>query len=529
MRRWKGMVIYENHFFEIIKEDRKVYIHTRKPGFMLKDFETILRQHPRIKLTNFALLKKELNEVTDKSIEIGIWLPSIMIEISRDKMSALLFVYETVEYIKENVQSIQNRVQILLAENNITHGILNVNLESIVTSKATLIAQGTPPVQGNDAQITYLELPERKPVIREDGKADYYDMNFIYEIEEGAWLGEKIHAQPGTPGINIFGESIPAPFGRDLQLKYDRKSAYEVEEDGKTVLRSKIGGVVEEHEGMVSVNHHLPIVGDVGIETGNIEFNGSVSIKGTVQPGFSVIANGDISIEGPEGVSGAKLIKSLYGDIFIRGGIFGLCETLVEAAGDIFVKHVNDAHLVAGQNLNIGFYSLGSNLSAHSILVDERKGKIIGGTAIAKSTIVTACTGNRLERPTELIINSINKAQSLEVIQYKASLLKSMQEDMVQLESQIDRILPVIHTLTQRQLAALEITKQKLASTKETAQNLDREIKQLMNDLRKVSKAEIHVTKEAYPGTYIQIGNKSTVLTSITNGRFLIENGELNV
>lgn len=140
---------------------------------------------------------------------------------------------------------------------------------------------------------------ERKPVIREDGKADYYDMNFIYEIEEGEWLGEKIHAQPGIPGMNVCGESIPAPWGSDLPLKYDHKSAFEVEEDGKTVLRSKISGVVEEHEGMVSVNHHLPIVGDVGIETGNIEFNGSVSIKGTVQPGFSVVANGDISIEHP--------------------------------------------------------------------------------------------------------------------------------------------------------------------------------------------------------------------------------------
>lgn len=523
------MVIHENHFFEIIKNEGKIYLQTRQPGFMLKDFETILRQNPRIKLTNFALLKEGLNEVTDTPVEIGKWLPSIVIEISRDKMSASLFVYETAEYIKENVQSIQKKVQKLLAEDNITYGILNVKLKSIVTAKATLIAQGTPPVKGEDTQITYLELPERKPVIREDGKADYYDMNFIYEIEEGAWLGEKIHAQPGIPGINIYGESIPAPLGRDLPLNYDKKSAYEVEEEGKTVLRSKISGVVEEHQGMVSVNQHLPIDGDVGIETGNIEFNGSVSIKGTVQPGFSVVANGDISIEHPEGVSGAKLIKSLYGDIFIRGGIFGLGETLVEAAGDIFVKHVNDAHLVAGQNLNIGFYSLGSNLTAHSILVDERKGKIIGGTAIAKSTIVSAFTGNRLERPTELIINSINRAQSLEVIQYKASLLKSMHEDMVQLEAQIERILPVIHTLTPRQLAALELTKQKLASNKETAQNLDREIKQLMNDLRKVSKAEIHVTKEAYPGTYIQIGKKSTVLTSITNGRFLIENGELNV
>lgn len=522
-------IIFENHFFEIINSDGKVYIFTKEPGFMLKDFETIVRQNPRIKLTNFALLKKGLNDITDSPVEIGVWLPSIVLEISRDKMSATLFIYETAEYIKENLQSLQGKVRKLLAEQDICHGIINVKLESIVSTKATLIAQGTPPVEGEDAKISYLELPERKPVIQEDGKADYYDMNFIFEIEEGAWLGEKIHAQPGVPGKNVYGESIPAPWGRDFSLKYDRKSAYEVEEDGKTVLRSKISGVVEEHKGMVSVNQHLPVAGDVGIETGNIEFNGSVSIKGTVQPGFSVIANGDISIEGPEGVSGAKRIQSLYGDIFIRGGIFGLGETVVEAAGDIFVKHVNDAHIVAGQNLNIGFYSLGSNLSAHSILVDERKGKIIGGTAIAKSTIVAAVTGSRLERPTELIINSINKTESLEIIQSKAALLKSFQEDMLQLESQIDHFLPVVHKLTQRQLAALEQTKQKLASNKETAQNLDREIKQLMNDLRNISKEEIHVSKEAYPGTYIKIGKKSTALTSVTNGRFLIENGELNV
>ena len=523
------MVIHENHFLKIIKKDGKVFISTQQPGFTLKDFETIVRQHPRIKLSNFALLKKGLNEVTDSPVEIGIWLPSVVVEISRDKMSATLFVYETVESIKANVQSIQKKTEKLLEEANITYGILNVKPESIVSSKATLIARGTQPVKGEDAKISYLALPERKPVIRDDGKADYYDMNFIYEIEEGAWLGEKIHAQPGIPGINIYGESIPAPWGQDLPLNYDRKSAIEVQEEGKTVLRSKISGVVEEHNGMVSVNHHLPIAGDVGIETGDIEFNGSVSIKGTVQPGFSVIAKGDISIEGPEGVSGAKMIKSLNGDIFIRGGIFGLGETLVEAAGDIFVKHVNDAHIVAGKNLNIGFYSLGSQLSAHSILVDERRGKIIGGTAIAKNSIVTAYTGNRLERPTELIINSINKSESLEAIQNKASLLKSMQEDISKFEAQIDRLLPGIHMLTQRQLAALEQTKQKLASNKETAQNLDKEIKQLMNDLRKVSKAEIHVTKEAYPGTYIQVGKKSALLTSITNGRFLIENGELNV
>lgn len=104
-----------------------------------------------------------------------------------------------------------------------------------------------------------------------------------------------------------------------------------------------------------------------------------------------------------------------------------------------------------------------------------------------------------------------------------------MQEDILQLETQINRVLPVVNNLTKPQMAAFEQTKLNLLSNKETAANLDREIKQLMNDLRSVAKEEIYITKEAYPGTYIQIGKKSTILSNMTKGRFLIEFGELNV
>ena len=523
------VAIFKNRFFEISQNEGKVFINTEELGFMLKDFDTIVRLNPRIKLTNFAVLKKVLTEVTTTPVEIGTWLPSVTLEVSRDKMSASLIAYETQDYIRANRQKFQTDVEKLLQENNIKHGILDIKIESIVSGKAVLIAQGTPPIKGDDAEVTYLQPPDRKPVIREDGKADYYDMNFIYEIEEGTWLGEKIHAKPGTPGTNVYNEPVAAQNGRDIPLKYDRNSAYEVEENGKTIIRSKISGVLENSKGIVGVNYHLPINGDVGIETGNIDFHGSISIRGTVHPGFSVVAKGDISIEGPEGVSGAKLIKSIDGDIFIRGGIFGLGQTRVEAGGNIFVKHVNDAHLVADSNVNIGLYAIGSNISGHSIMVDERNGKIIGGTAIAKSTIVTAVSGNRLERRTELIINSVNKAEGMEMIQSKAALLKSMQEDILELESQVNRILPVVDKLTKPQIAAFEQTKLKLLSNKESAANLDREIKQYMIDLRSVDKEEIQVTKEAHPGTYIQIGKKSTTLSSMSKGRFLLEFGELNI
>jgi len=39
-------------------------------------------------------------------------------------------------------------------------------------------------------------------------------------------------------------------------------------------------GVVEQRQGLVSVSRHLPIDGDVGFETGNIQFDGSISIRG---------------------------------------------------------------------------------------------------------------------------------------------------------------------------------------------------------------------------------------------------------
>lgn len=523
------MILVRNDHFEISEENGKVYIVTFSAGFPLKDFDGILRSHPRLKLTNFALLKNVLATESESPVEIGRWLPNVEVEISRDKMTASIFIYETIEFMKKNDELLKQQILDALAEKGVVEGILAFDLSMIEPGKAFLIAEGTSPVAGADAQITYLPKPERKPVIREDGKADYYDMNFISEIAEGSWLGEKIPATFGKTGKNVLGEIIPATPGRDVPLRYDKKSAYEVEEDGKTVIRSKIAGVLDDVKGMIGVNRHLPIHGDVGIETGNLEFKGSLSIRGTITAGYTVIATGDISIEGAEGVSGAKLIKSIEGDVYIRGGIFGLGSTRVEAGGNIFVKHVNEAHLVATDSIHIGFYALGSQLEAHSIYVDERKGKIIGGRAVAKSAIITAISGNRLERRTDLIIESVNKQDSYFNLQYKAGQLKQLQAEITSYEEKIKSLLPVVKQMNTQQIAAFEETKQALSKLKAEAVIVDREIKVIMEELRHAGKEEITVTKEAYPGTYIQIGKKSSILSKMTNGKFLLEFGELNV
>jgi uncharacterized protein len=523
------LILVRNDNFELSEESGKVFILTYSAGFPLKEFDSILRSHPRLKLSNFSILKNVLATANTSPVEIGRWLPNVEAEIARDKMSASIFINETHDFILKNKENLTQQVLGILENEGIVHGILDFDISKVEPGKAFLIAQGTHPVTGTDAQITYLPKPERKPVISEDGKADYYDMNFISEISEGSWLGEKIPATLGKPGQNVLGEIMAAVPGRDFPIRYDKKSAYEVEEDGKVVIRSKIAGVLDDVKGMIGVNRHLPINGDVGVETGNLEFNGSLSIKGTVTSGYTVIATGDISIEGAEGVSGAKLIKSVEGDVYIRGGIFGLGSTLVEAGGNIFVKHVNEANLVAADSIHIGSYALGSQLTAHSIYVDERKGKIIGGRAVAKNTIVTALSGNRLERRTDLIIESVNKQESYSVIQGKATHLKQLQLEISEHEGKIKSLLPFLNQMSKEQIATFEETKQGLAKLKAEAATNDREIKLAMDEMRHAGKEEIIVTKEAHPGTYIQIGKKSSFLSKMTNGKFLIEFGELNV
>ena len=127
---------------------------------------------------------------------------------------------------------------------------------------------------------------------------------------------------------------------------------------------------------------------------------------------------------------------------------------------------------------------MGSNLKATSVLVDEHKGKIIGGKVVAKNRIVTSISGNHLEGRTELIINSVNKEEVFALVQDKANHLKVLNEEIAVLEDQIERVQPNIKLLNSQQVAALKQVKQNLRRLKKEAAHYDQEIQQMMSDLR---------------------------------------------
>lgn len=499
-------MIVENEYFTLFVQETDVLINTKKLGYPLKEFELITRLHPRLKILSFPILRKALTEVETEQV-IGEWRPLIDITVSKDKLEAEAIIHCTVEEIQEQKSFIIEALTTKMDELGIIFGRLPI--EPFLTEKNMVftVAKGKEAVQGRDAVIRYIERPERKPVIREDGTANHYEMNFVYSVEEHEWLGEKIPAQSGDNGMDLFGKVIPAPSGKDYAFAYDAKSVYLTEENGREVLRAKHGGTVEFERGMIHVGHLLVIDGDVGPNTGDIRFNGAVTIKGTVQPGYSVRATGDISIELEEGITNAHQIQSTSGDIYIKGGVFGGNDTLIEAYGNIYLKHANNCKLY-GKVIHVGLYLFGTKVFANYVHVDPTLGKIIGGTIEAIFKVEAAIIGNLHERETIIRVKGINQAEQQKNVQELVEKLKEQRATLEKVDQYIGAVEKIEQTLTFEQQTAY----QQAVASKEVLSGEIVEVEERLSNavklLKITEKPEVNITKKVYPGTKIEVEHR---------------------
>ena len=85
-------------------------------------------------------------------------------------------------------------------------------------------------------------------------------------------------------------------------------------------------------------------VKDVDMSTGNIVYDGSVEITGSVAANMEVKAGGNVVING--GVESARIIAG--GNIIIAKGMNGTGKGYLRAGGDIMVKFLENTRVVTG-------------------------------------------------------------------------------------------------------------------------------------------------------------------------------------
>jgi hypothetical protein len=298
----------------------------------------------------------------------------------------------------------------LMASHGVTHGHIpaEIAMAANTTGPACfVVAEGTAPVPANDATIVYefrVIKRDLAPTIGADGRADFRNLGLIESVQPGQVLARRIPPTPPLPGTTVLGRLIQPAFARDVVLRPGIGA--ELSEDGQTIVAT-IAGNPHLLNGIVTVHREIRIHGDVNLETGNIEFDGDVTVTGGVDLQMTVQATGFVSVGGS--AANAKIVAG--GDVHIGGG--ALRQARIETPGHVFARFIEHCVVNSGGSLYVEENLLHSTVQAHaSVFVG---GSLVGGQVHAGEKGEVRVLGARLGTPTNVRIQPLPTADEEQI------------------------------------------------------------------------------------------------------------------
>jgi uncharacterized protein (DUF342 family) len=257
----------------------------------------------------------------------------ISITASQDRLSAVITASDGVSLIA---------IKEALKDAGIRYGIFPdaILQERIDTrtpeSRLIVVAQGTPAQRGRPPAVTYHFRTDHLKIVAVFSDGRVGQRTSIPFVKAGDLLAEMTPGEPGIAGTDIFGESIPAPEPKTEKLRCGIGTT--CSEDGKQCFAANDGEPHVSFGGRITVLNRFDVDGDVDLHTGPIDFQGNVTVSGTVREGFQVSCS---SLKAG-GISGAEIHAS--GDVTVTGGIFN---SKVTARGSVRARHITGSVLEA--------------------------------------------------------------------------------------------------------------------------------------------------------------------------------------
>ncbi|MCR8642165.1 FapA family protein [Paenibacillus sp. N1-5-1-14] len=454
----------------------------------------------------------------------------VQISMSEDKLTAYLQFSNVPDTFHVTVDQLQE----CLRSNQVTHGI-DMNQLGVIASDPkpflyakTIVARGSKSIDGRNGSIKLLHdlgNSNKKPQELEDGTVDYKELITISNVRSGQIIGQRYLPTEGTPGRSVTGEIIKSKAGKNVRFKLGKNVVLDNEE--MTLYASISGMVTRSDRDRINVFPVYEVNGDVDYNVGNIDFIGTVVIRGNVLPGFKIKASGDIRITGS--VEAAEL--DAEGSIDISGGVLGQSKARVKALGNVKSSFIQDAYIEAGGNITASQSIMHSTiLAGNSVLCSGAKGLIVGGT-IQAGEIVTCRTMGNMMSTTTVVEVGVLPEQRNELVRLKAQLKVAMDN--------LDKTNKALAMLDQMamvgQLSADKMALRiKLSNTKKQVFTEQHEMKDRILELEKVledsENAKVHVIGNIYGGVKIVIGRYIKYLKDpIARVTFTLSDGDISL
>lgn len=447
--------------------------------------------------------------------------PDIRVLVARDRMEASLQVL-----FPPNSRSLG--MDELVEKINNTGVSFGLNLEYIKKAYdcpgfSVICAKGQKPIDGNNAYMKYhVNIENRgRPEEKADGSVDFKNLNLFTMVQQGDLLAEKVPATLGIPGIDVLGNEIIGKPGKDIMVPLG-KNVQVV--DGKTLFAT-IPGQLLIANNKINVVPVIEIKEDVDVSTGNIEFIGDVIVRGSVQPGFSVKADGNVEIFGT--VSGGIVEGK---NVIIKMGIQGMHRGYVKAKENLIAKFIENATVYAGADIMVSDVVLHSRVSAgKKVLVEGKRGLIVGGTTMAGELIRAKVVGTQMSTIMALEVG-VNPTLREEYQQLRGEMKKvNLTIEKTQKALSILRSMDQSTLPPDRREMLLKLTKAQfhLAGQGETMRNRMAAIEGEFDGMRD---GNIKISDMIYPGVKVVIGTLIKPISEILKFVSLYaEDGEIKI
>ncbi|KAB2954374.1 DUF342 domain-containing protein [Heliorestis acidaminivorans] len=450
----------------------------------------------------------------------------VVVKFSRDEMEAYLVVVPpenggtpvSITMAKEAIQ--QAGVQYGILEQEVEHAVKMMN-----PSDNVVVAKGKKPTNGQDGFIEYKFSTDTRiqPMEIEHGRVDFYNLNLIKNVQAGDVLVVKTPASPGEPGMTVKGKELKAKAGKDVRIAVGKNTDLSADEKSLTATTA---GHVHIVGGKVIVDPVFELKGDVDFSSGNLNFLGTVVVRGSITFGFSVQCEGDLEVGGS--IDGGNV--TVGGNLTVRQGIQGQQRSIIDVKGNLVSRFIQNATVKAGGDVVVGEAIMHSMIDAgYNLIVGGKKGLIVGGQCRAGSEIVGKTLGSLHSTVTELevgvcpeirqkyneVCNALDENRlNLDKTQKAIKVLKDWEARLGSL-AEDKRFLLMRLTRTQFQLL-------------KTIQDLEAEKEILELRVEEGNRGKIRAATCIYPGVGIKIGQNTTrIRDKIDFATILIEEGEL--
>ena len=521
----ESTTIYSSPFIEITRRWDGFYLQSFKKGLNVDEFNKIIGAHPEIQINNFNVIKEALVLAPQPSRKFALSKERIVVDVSGDGLKAFMTLnvnrneLESPELIKEIIAK--------LNEKGVVYGIRKEALLNLYMGKPILIAEGLLPEPGRDSQNTYYQLKEVKPEIKEDGNVDHYELNLINMVQKGDWLGEKIHATSGREGKTVKGTTLKTMPGKNYPLLYDKKTVKEVVEENKSTLYALRTGAVFFEGDSVGVSNHLEIKENIGVKTGNVDFDGYLTVKGTVEDNYSVASTKDIEILGEYGVGNVKEISSSEGSIYIKGGIAGRGKTTIRCKKNLYLKYIADAEIICDGSVHVGFYCLNSTITAKEVILDSMKGQIIGGNINAHIRVVSAIMGSSSEKRTNVCVKGFDRNEYKNILDELNNKVEVLKAEINKYKQQLS-IFVNLYDNGQVRKDQFDSINEKYNSFKSALTEVEENKRNMINYLKAKGEGEISILKKAFPNTMLEIRRiQKEIQKSVLRVTYYYHEGEI--